>query len=144
MNYIFVKLVVGELAGELDLGLEAYVEVLVNQRGCQLLLDLSIHGFIVLMRELIVVADGLLDDLGAPVAETRNELLLALLLELVGRLLHQVECLVLELVAAQTSHHDPLVWQVQLLLLSNLPPSVTHEHTQPVHRRVLALIRLRE
>ena len=72
MNYIFVKLVVGELAGELHLGLEAYVEVLVNQRRRQLLLDLSIHCFIVLMCELIIVADSLLDDFGAPVTETRN------------------------------------------------------------------------
>jgi hypothetical protein len=96
------------------------------------------------MSILIVVSDGFLDDLGASLAEAFNEASLALFFQFARRFLDQGYRFVLELVAAKTGHHDALVRQIQLLLRTNLLPSVTHKQGQTIHRHILAVPRFRE
>jgi hypothetical protein len=90
------------------------------------------------------VRKGVLKDLGASLAEPFDHLLFALFFELVAGSVNQGDCLILELIASERSYHDPLIWEVQLLLGADLLPGMAHKETETVHRDILSIFWLRE
>jgi len=126
------------------LRLKANVKILIDQGSGQLLLYLVIDVFVILVSVFIIVRKGVLKDLGASFAEPFYHFLFALFFELVAGSVNQGDCLILELIASERSYHDPLIWEVQLLLGADLLPGMAHKETETVHWDILGIFWLRE
>ena len=143
-NDFFFKFFKVKLADKLNLGLKADVKILIDQCSRKLFFYLVIDVFVILVSEFIIMRKGILEDLGAPLAESFYHFPFAFFFELIASTINQGNCLILELIASERSNHDSLIWQVQLLLSADLLPSVTHKEAESIHWNILAIFRLWE
>jgi hypothetical protein len=143
-DHFFFKFFESLLADKLNLRLKANVKILINQGSGKLLLYLVIDVFVILVSVFIIVSKGGLKNVGASFAEPFDDLPLTLFFELIADGIDPGNCLILELIASERSDHDPLIWQVQLLLGADLLPGMAHKEAETVHWDILGIFWLRE
>lgn len=120
------------------MGVEAQEQLLKDLVG-QLFPHLLKDLLVVVVGELIEVADGAGEDVFAPVGKVWLKRPITLFFKLCCRLLYVFYGLLLELIAPKISNHQPLVWQVKLLLILDFIPCLLDKEREAVYRSVFGL-----